>query len=641
MTNLVRLGCLSVVALALSAAPFAQAADEADELMPGKVTVIKPGTLAKFVAKPATGDAFVLPGATNDPTVEGGSLRIFDTATTAGDNLYPLPVQPAPLGWKGLGNPAGSKGYKYKGAGTPSDPCTVVLIKAKVVKGVCRGASVTLAPPFDGEVGIILTAGTDSKRYCASFGGAEVKNAPELAKRKDATAAACATPVPPPPPSDAIFVDGLAGDDGSPGTMAAPMKTVQAGISAAQLGGVDVYVSVGTYAESITLADGVGVFGGYDAADAWSFSPANVVTISGGTTAVLGTSINTETHLANLTIVAADSATPGTSSHGLYIVSSTGLVVSDVTVQSGAGGAGGVGSTGTPGANGGNGGQGNPGCENSGALFCDTCSQPAGGVVGTSACGRTGGIGGVPGLSSAGGSDGGTGQVGTSGGPGAVAESSNGSPGTNGSTGTSGSPGTGGTSLGNFTAAGYEPADGLDGGTGDAGNGGGGGGGGGGGTTDCDSYGSSGGGGGGGGCGGTGGGGGQGGGGSFAIYLWDSTVSLTNVEMRTGNGGAGGDGAAGGTAGTGGAAGPGGPYGGGSEQDDGGNGAPGGSGGDGGAGGAGGGGGGGPSIGLGCGGVSVLALDVGNAYQLGNAGAPGGGPVNSGLPGIQAQKQGC
>jgi hypothetical protein len=36
-----------------------------------------------------------------------------------------------------------------------------------------------------------------------------------------------------------------------------------------------------------------------------------------------------------------------------------------------------------------------------------------------------------------------------------------------------------------------------------------------------------------------------------------------------------------------------------------------------------------------------LALDVGNAYQLGNAGAPGGGPVNSGLPGIQAQKQGC
>jgi hypothetical protein len=283
-----------------------------------------------------------------------------------------------------------------------------VLIKAKVVKGVCRGASVTLAPPFDGEVGIILTAGTDSKRYCASFGGAEVKNAPELAKRKDATAAACATPVPPPPPSDAIFVDGLAGDDGSPGTMAAPMKTVQAGISAAQLGGVDVYISVGTYAESITLADGVGVFGGYDAADAWSFSPANVVTISGGTTAVLGTSINTETHLANLTIVAADSATPGTSSHGLYIVSSTGLVVSDVTVQSGAGGAGGVGSTGTPGANGGNGGQGNPGCENSGALFCDTCSQPAGGAVGTSACGRTGGIGGVPGLSSAGGSDGGT-----------------------------------------------------------------------------------------------------------------------------------------------------------------------------------------------------------------------------------------
>ena len=638
MIRSTRLALLAVAVLALRAVPTACAADEPDELMPGKVTVIKPGKLAKFVAKPATGDAFELPGASNDPTVEGGSLRIFDAATTAGDDLYPLPVQPAPLGWKGLGNPAGSKGYKYKGAGTPADPCTVVLIKPKVVKGVCRGASMTLAPPFDGEVGIILTAGTGSKRYCASFGGAEVKNAPELTKRKDAAAAACPTPVPPPPPAESIFVDGAAGNDANPGTMAAPKATVQAGIAAAQFGGVDVYVSVGTYAESITLADGVSVFGGYDAADAWSFSPANVVTISGGPTAVLGTGIDAETNLANLTIVAADSSTPGGSSHGLYIVSSTGLVVTDVTVQGGAGGAGNVGTPGVPGANAGNGGQGNPGCEDSGFL-CSSCDQPAGGAQGTSACGRTGGVGGPPGHGSDCGTSGGIGEVGTSGGPGGCPPST-GSPGTPGTPGTSGSHGLGGSLIGTFTAAGYEPADGADGGNGDDGNGGGGGGGGAGGDDDCDSYGSSGGGGGGGGCGGTAGGGGQGGGGSFAVYLWSSSVSLTNVEMRTGNGGAGGDGASGGTGGTGGASGPGGPYGGGSEQDDGSNGGAGGSGGAGGDGGAGGGGGGGPAIGVSCNG-STLALDAGNTYVLGNAGTAGSSLVNPGSAGTQAQKQGC
>ena len=185
MTNLARLVCLTAAVIALAGAPAARATDEADESMPGKVTVIKPGKLAKFVAKPASGDAFALPGAANDPTVEGGSLRIFDTATTAGDNQYPLPVQPAPYGWKGLGNPAGSKGYKYKGAGTPSDPCRVVLVKEKVV-AVCKGSGVTLPTPFLGQVGIVLTVGTDSKRYCASFGGATTRHDFLVLRRKDA-----------------------------------------------------------------------------------------------------------------------------------------------------------------------------------------------------------------------------------------------------------------------------------------------------------------------------------------------------------------------------------------------------------------------------------------------------------------------
>jgi hypothetical protein len=156
------------------------------DLLPGRITVIKPSTLAKFVAKPVTGDTFALP--TVDPVAVGGTLRVFDVATTAGDDTYPLPTGGTPpLGWKGLGIPAGAKGYKYKGAGTPGDPCKIVLVKETVIKGVCRGAGMALTPPFTGDVGVILTlGGTD--RYCARFGGDVVKNDPTLTKRKNAPA---------------------------------------------------------------------------------------------------------------------------------------------------------------------------------------------------------------------------------------------------------------------------------------------------------------------------------------------------------------------------------------------------------------------------------------------------------------------
>jgi hypothetical protein len=149
-------------------------------LLPGRIAIIKPGTLAKFVAKPVTGDAFTLPAAST--VAMGGALRVFDTTVTAGDVTFVLPV----TGWLSLG-PAGSKGYKYKGAGTIGDPCKVVLIKEKVVKGVCKGTGVTLTTPFTGDIGIVLSLGT-TDRYCARFGGDEVKNDGTLTKRKGAPA---------------------------------------------------------------------------------------------------------------------------------------------------------------------------------------------------------------------------------------------------------------------------------------------------------------------------------------------------------------------------------------------------------------------------------------------------------------------
>jgi hypothetical protein len=152
------------------------------DLLPGRIAIIKPVTLAKFVAKPIAGDTFALP--TANPIATGGSLRIFDTDASAGDDTYSLPAGAA---WKGLGNPAGSKGYKYSGAGTPTDPCKVVLVKETVIKGVCKGTGVTLTPSFTGDVGIVLSLGA-TDRYCAQFGGDTVKSDPTIEKRKDAPA---------------------------------------------------------------------------------------------------------------------------------------------------------------------------------------------------------------------------------------------------------------------------------------------------------------------------------------------------------------------------------------------------------------------------------------------------------------------
>jgi hypothetical protein len=175
---------IAALACLTHAARHAGAADEPDELMPGRVVFIKNAKFARFVATPPTGATFDLPDATNDPTSEGAQLEVFDD-----DPFSPVRADFAlpSSGWKGLGNPAGSKGYKYTGSGSPTDPCRVVLVRAAVVKAVCKGTGVTLPTPFaPGQVGVVLTVGTDSKRYCALFGGFESKNDRTALKRKDA-----------------------------------------------------------------------------------------------------------------------------------------------------------------------------------------------------------------------------------------------------------------------------------------------------------------------------------------------------------------------------------------------------------------------------------------------------------------------
>jgi hypothetical protein len=171
--------------LLLTAAFAPNRARGADELMPGKLILVKPGRLAKFIAKPAPGDAFALPSGASAPTTGGGQLRFFKGNRA---DTFALPVQAAPRGWKGLGNPAGSRGFKYKGAGTTADPCKVVLIRTRIVKGLCRGGAIKLDPPATGDVGVLLTVGSTPMTYLAVFGGEEIRNTADELKRKDAPA---------------------------------------------------------------------------------------------------------------------------------------------------------------------------------------------------------------------------------------------------------------------------------------------------------------------------------------------------------------------------------------------------------------------------------------------------------------------
>src|SRR5262249_23274739 len=119
-------------------------------------------------------------------------LHMLDLGNPNANEMFvSLPPQAAPLGWRGLGSPAGASGWKYKGTGTAGDPCKTVLVKTRIVKAVCKGPDITLDPPFAGDLGIVLTVGTNSKNYCTVFGGTTSKNVDDTLIRRNAPLAAC------------------------------------------------------------------------------------------------------------------------------------------------------------------------------------------------------------------------------------------------------------------------------------------------------------------------------------------------------------------------------------------------------------------------------------------------------------------
>ena len=185
----------STFAAAALALVCSGSADAADIGIPGKIAIMKGGKLAKLVAKPV--GAFTIPGigSAGDPVMNGGEVNFFDTGTVGAILTDTLSAGT----WTGLGNPAGSKGWKYSNTLAPSGGAVkLIIIKTAVIKILAKDDGTAGDAMLAGALGITLETGTDNR--CAEFGGSStvIKDESGLHKRKDAPApGSCPVPLVP------------------------------------------------------------------------------------------------------------------------------------------------------------------------------------------------------------------------------------------------------------------------------------------------------------------------------------------------------------------------------------------------------------------------------------------------------------
>jgi hypothetical protein len=396
--------------------------------------------------------------------------------------------------------------------------------------------------------------------------------------------------------ANAVLVrSGSAGGAGC-GLLAAPCANVPEGIGrAVAIGKNQVWIAGGTYAGAVTLADGVGIYGGFGQnfqRDPATATGSRVGIIAGaqnveispgvqvGAVSIIARNLIMATTIADVTINAPDAITPGASSFAVLAVGVPAgvLTLAGDVINAGNGAPGAVGGAGTNAAAvdaiaAMNGSVGSDGDEFT--TVCNSTDHGVGGAAGTNAA--------APGAEGGRGGDGGTmdtncgifsldydARPGVAGADAAATYAGGAGAGGSGGSGgdacgptedgragrvANGSAGTG--ASGSFLlSAMWTARAGTAGGTGEDGSGGGGGGGGGGCDAGTDAYGA---GGGGGGAGGlaaiSGGGGGGGGGASFAIYLVDASPTITGATITRGSGGSGGAGGSGGRGQTGGSGG--------------------------------------------------------------------------------------
>ena len=141
---------------------------------------------AKVLSKDSTVDLGGGNGSADDPTVNGGSLRVQSTAGGF-DNTYPMPAS----GWSYIGKPGQGKGYHYKDAKLVNGPVKSATLKDGKLQASAKGIGLgqTLGMNPDPVSVVLLTGG---KHYCLSFGtstNATMKfTAGKLFSAKDAAA---------------------------------------------------------------------------------------------------------------------------------------------------------------------------------------------------------------------------------------------------------------------------------------------------------------------------------------------------------------------------------------------------------------------------------------------------------------------
>jgi hypothetical protein len=153
------------------------------------------------------------------------------------------------------------------------------------------------------------------------------------------------TPVPPPPPTKpneiteqfGVFVS-QSGQSNASGTRTAPLASIEAAIERAKNENKKkVFVCEGSYAETLTLADGVSIEGRLDCASPdWKLDETKHVDLAAPSSpAIRATNITSATRIDGLRVASPDATTPSGSSIAVLAVDSNGLTFANGTITAG------------------------------------------------------------------------------------------------------------------------------------------------------------------------------------------------------------------------------------------------------------------------------------------------------------------
>jgi hypothetical protein len=136
----------------------------------------------------------------------------------------------------------------------------------------------------------------------------------------------------------AVFVAPTGSDDmATAGTMDAPLKTIGAAIARAAASKKDVYLCNATYAEQLTIADGVRVFGGYDCKAGWKRTLDRATIAPAAGLPIRIAAVKSPVRFDRIAVRAADGANPGDSSIAVVATDSTDVAFTNSAIKAGNG----------------------------------------------------------------------------------------------------------------------------------------------------------------------------------------------------------------------------------------------------------------------------------------------------------------